>query len=182
MLVCVFLCVILRFERSCRRLTGDKTMKGEQTRQKFLELRAQGKSLRAIEIEIGTSRGTLAKWEQEYREELTNLKAIELDAMREKYLLTNQAQLDLLGTQFTRLKEELEKRDLSDVPTPKLFELVLKYSTRLTEDFPGQWIGTEEQVARQKANRESPPRPEFPVPMMSFRPDSLPGSIDTSKQ
>ncbi|MGD0172490.1 MAG: helix-turn-helix domain-containing protein [Halobacteriota archaeon] len=144
-------------------------MKGEQTRQKFLELRAQGKSLRAIEIEIGTSRGTLAKWEQDYREELTNLKAIERDAMREKYLLTQQAQLDLFGTQFTRLNEELEKRDLSDVPTPKLFELVLKYSTRLTEDFPAQSIDTEEQVARQKANRESPPR-WLPEPMMSFCP------------
>lgn len=179
MLVCVFLCVILRFERSCRRLTGDATMKGEQTKQKFLELRAQGKSLRAIEIEIGTSRGTLAKWEQEYREELTNLKAIELDAMREKYLLTNQAQLDLLGTQFTRLKEELEKRDLSDVPTPKLFELILKYSTRLTEDFPGQWIGSEAQIAAQKAKREAPPRwpePICPGPVQLLR------SIDTSKQ
>jgi hypothetical protein len=181
MLVCVFLCVILRFERSYRRTTGGKTMKGAQTKQKFLELRAQGKSLRAIEIEIGTNRGTLAKWEHEYSEELTNLKAIELDAMREKYLLTNQAQLDLLGTQFTRLKEELEKRDLSDVPTPKLFELVLKYSTRLTEDFPAQRIDTEERVAAQKAARESPPR-WLPEPMMSFCPDSLPGSIDTSKQ
>jgi hypothetical protein len=37
--------------------------------------------------------------------------------MLEKYLLTNQAQLELFGTQFTRLKEELEKRDLSDIPT-----------------------------------------------------------------
>lgn len=124
----------------------------------------------------------MAKWEQEYEEELTNLKAIERDAMREKYLLTNQAQLDLLGTQFTRLKEELEKRDLSDVPTPKLFELVLKYSTRLTEDFPGQRIDTEEQVAALKAARESPPR-WWPEPMMSWQSlDSLPGSIDTSKQ
>jgi transcriptional regulator with XRE-family HTH domain len=154
-------------------------MKAEQTRQKFLELRAQGKSLRAIETEIGTSRGTLAKWEQDYREELANLKAVERDAMREKYLLTNQAQLDLLGTQFTRLKEELEKRDLSDVPTPKLFELVLKYSTRLRDDFPGQWIGTEEQVAAQKAKREAPPRwfePICPGPIQVL------GSIDTSKQ
>ena len=96
----------------------------------------------------------MAKWEQEFREELTNLKAIERDAMREKYLLTNQAQLELLGTQFTRLKEELEKRDLSDIPTPKLFELVLKYSTRLTEDFPAQTIDTEEELAKEKASRE----------------------------
>jgi hypothetical protein len=155
MFVCVFLCVILRFEHSCRRTTGDETMKGEHIRQKFLELRAQGKSFRAIEIEIGTSRGTLAKWEQEYREELTNLKAIERDAMREKYLLTNQAQLELLGTQFTRLKEELEKRDLSDIPTPKLLELVLKYSTRLTADFPAQTIDTEEELVEHKADREA---------------------------
>ena len=154
MFVCVFLCVILRFEHSCRRTTEGKPMKGAHTRQKFLELRAQGKSFRAIEIEIGTSRGTLAKWEQEFREELTNLKAIELDTMREKFLLTNQAQLELLGTQFTRLKEELEKRDLSDIPTPKLFELVLKYSTRLTEDFPAQTIDTEEELAKEKASRE----------------------------
>jgi transcriptional regulator with XRE-family HTH domain len=154
MFVCVFLCVILHFERSTRRTTGDDTMKGAQTIQKFLVLRAQGKSFRTIEQEIGTSRGTLAKWEQDYSEELKNLKAIERDAMREKFLLTNQAQLELLGTQFTRLKEELERRDLSDIPTPKLFELVLKYSTRLTEDFPMESIHTEEQVAENKAFEE----------------------------
>jgi hypothetical protein len=142
-------------------------MKAAQTIQKFLELRAQGNSFRAIESEIGTNRGTLAKWEQEYREELANLKAIERDAMREKYLLTNQAQLELLGTQFTRLKEELEKRDLSDIPTPKLFELVIKYSTRLTEDFPAQWIGTEEQLAEQKADREAVSSKLQALPMMT---------------
>jgi len=154
MFVCVFLCVILHFERSYRRTAGDKTMKGEQTIQKFLVLRAQGKSLRTIEKELGTNRGTLAKWQQEYSEELKNLKAVERDAMREKYLLTNHAQLELFGTQFTRLKKELEGRDLSDIPTPKLFELVLKYSTRLTEDFPMESIHTEEQIAENKAFEE----------------------------
>jgi hypothetical protein len=143
-------------------------MKGEQTIQKFLVLRAQGKSLRAIEIEIGTSRGTLAKWQQDYREELKNLRAIELDTMREKFLLTNQAQLELLGTQFTRLKEELESRDLSDIPTPKLFELFLKYSTRLTEDFPAEWIDTQERVAQEKARREAPPTYGPPLPMINW--------------
>ncbi|MGA3359871.1 MAG: hypothetical protein ABSC87_06660 [Halobacteriota archaeon] len=143
-------------------------MKGAQTKQKFLELRAQGKSLRAIEIEIGINRATLAKWERECVGELKNLKAIERDAMREKYSLTKQAQLDLLGAQFTRLKEELEKRDLSDVPTPKLFELVLKYSTRLTEDFPAESISTEEELAEDKANREAFPRNRFRQPAMSF--------------
>jgi hypothetical protein len=159
-------------------------MKGEKIKQKFLELRAQGKSLRAIEIEIGTNRGTLAKWEREYEEELQNLKAIELDAMREKYLLTNQAQLELLGAQFTRLREELEKRDLSEIPTTKLFDLVLKYSTRLMEDFPAARISTEQELAEDKAERK-----EQAIFLRSLSPmaswpsqNSLLGSVDTSKQ
>jgi hypothetical protein len=82
--------------------------------------------------------------------------------MREKYLLTNHAQLELLGTQFMRLKKELEKRDLSDIPTLKLHELVLKYSTRLTEDFPAEWIDTEESLAESKASRLAPRLP-FPI-------------------
>jgi transcriptional regulator with XRE-family HTH domain len=143
-------------------MTGDDTMKGEETIQRFLVLRAQGKSLRTIEKEIGTNRGTLAKWEREHLEELKNLKAVERDTMREKYLLTNHAQLELLGTQFMRLKKELEKRDLSDIPTLKLHELVLKYSTRLTEDFPAEWIDTEESLAKSKASRLAPRLP-FPI-------------------
>jgi hypothetical protein len=153
--------VILHFERSYRRTTEGDTMKGAQTIQKFLVLRAQEKSFRTIEKEIGTNRGTLAKWEREHLEELENLKAVERDAMREKYLLTKHAQLELLGTQFTRLKKELEERDLSDIPTPKLFELVLKYSTRLTEDFPAEWIDTEEGLAESKASRLAPPTLPF---------------------
>jgi transcriptional regulator with XRE-family HTH domain len=137
-------------------------MKGAQTIQKFLVLRAQGKSLRTIEKEIGTNRGTLAKWEREHLEELENLKAVERDTMREKYLLSNHAQLELLGTQFMRLKKELEKRDLSDIPTLKLVELFLKYSTRLTEDFPAEGIDTEEGLAESKARRLAPRLP-FPI-------------------
>jgi hypothetical protein len=163
MFVCVFLCVILHFERSYRRTTGDDTMKGEETIQRFLVLRAQGKSLRTIEKEIGTNRGTLAKWEREHLEELKNLKAVERDTMREKYLLTNHAQLELLGTQFMRLKKELEKRDLSDIPTLKLVELFLKYSTRLTEDFPAEGIDTEEGLAKSTARRLAPPTLPFPI-------------------
>lgn len=159
-------------------------MKEVYTIHKFLELRAQGKSFRAIESEIGTNRGTLAKWQREYKEELKNLKAIELDAMREKYLLTTQAQLELLGAQFMRLKEELEKRDLSEIPTTKLFDLVLKYSTKLKEDFPEARISTEEELAEDKAERE---RNDFLMrslsPMTSLPSHNLlRGSVDMAKQ
>ena len=63
-------------------------MKDLKTKQKVLELRAQGKSFRAIEEEIGISRRTQATWEKEDKEELENLKAVELEAVRERYRLT----------------------------------------------------------------------------------------------
>ncbi|MGZ4934576.1 MAG: hypothetical protein ACXV49_08795, partial [Halobacteriota archaeon] len=66
-------------------------------KQKFLELRAQERSLRSIEKEIGANRRTLAKWESENKEELENLKAMELEAMREEYLLTSRGRGELIG-------------------------------------------------------------------------------------
>ncbi|MGZ8933196.1 MAG: hypothetical protein ACXW06_07980, partial [Halobacteriota archaeon] len=64
-------------------------MKNLETKDKFLKLRAQDKSLRTIEHELGTDRRTLAKWEKKYKEELENRKTLELEALREKYWLTD---------------------------------------------------------------------------------------------
>ncbi|MGA2885631.1 MAG: hypothetical protein ABSE80_10810 [Halobacteriota archaeon] len=108
-------------------------MKDLQTKERFLELRAQEKSLRTIETEIGTSRRTLAQWESEYKEELENLKAIKIEALREEYRLTTQARVERFGGQLRRVTEELEKRDLSDIPTPKLVDLALKLDAQLRD-------------------------------------------------
>jgi len=129
-------------------------MKEAKTRQKFLELRAQGKSLRAIEIEIGTNRGTLAKWESECKEELENLRAMELEAMREEYSLTTQARIERFGRQLQRVTEELENRDLSDIPTPRLVDLAIKLDTKLREEGPTPTITSEAGLAARKANRQ----------------------------
>jgi len=129
-------------------------MKEAKTRQNFLELRAQGKSLRAIEIEIGTNRGTLAKWESECKEELENLRAMELEAMREEYSLTTQARIERFGRQLQRVTEELENRDLSDIPTPRLVDLAIKLDTKLREEGPTPTITSEAGLAARKANRQ----------------------------
>jgi transcriptional regulator with XRE-family HTH domain len=109
-------------------------MKDSDKLERFLELRAQGKSLRTIETETGINRRTLSKWESESKEELDNLKAIELDALREKYWLTRQARIRIYGDQYQRFIEELKKRDLSGVPTPKLVDMALKLDTQLRDE------------------------------------------------
>jgi len=122
-------------------------------KQRFLELRAQERSLRSIEKEIGVNRRTLAKWESEHKEELENLKAIELDAMRDEYLMTSCGRVELLGGQLKRLAEELERRDLSDIPTSKLIELTLKLSTSLNAEYPTPHVKSDDEILEQKLER-----------------------------
>jgi transcriptional regulator with XRE-family HTH domain len=64
------------------------------TKKRFIELRAQGKSLRAVADELGVGRKTIVGWEREFKEHIENHKAIELDVLFEKHRLTVQAQIE----------------------------------------------------------------------------------------
>jgi len=59
--------------------------------------------------------------------EISHLKALELEALQEEYFLTKEGKIKLLGEAVKKLKTELDKRDLSDVPTAKLYELLDRY-------------------------------------------------------
>ena len=100
------------------------------TKNRFLELRAQGKSLRTIADELSVGRQTLVNWERKHKEQIENLKAIELDALLERHRLTVQAQIERYGVELARVTEELQKRDLADVPTPKLYDIMVKLHAR----------------------------------------------------
>ena len=100
------------------------------TKNRFLELRAQGKSLRTIADELSVGRQTLVNWERKHKEQIENLKAIELDALLERHRLTAQAQIESCGVELARVTEELQKRDLADVPTPKLYDIMVKLHAR----------------------------------------------------
>jgi len=128
-------------------------MKDSDKQERFLELRAQGKSLRTIETETGINRRTLSKWESESKEELDNLKAIELDALREKYWLTRQARIRIYGDQYQRVIDELKERDLSGVPTPKLVDIALKLDTQLRAEALMPAIVDDAGLAARKAAR-----------------------------
>ena len=142
MVVCVFLLVV--FVRAKLLNTyGAIHMKDLDTRQKFLKLRAQEKSLRTIEKEIGTSRRTLATWEREYKEELEGLKATELGALQERYRLITKDKLERYGAELQRVTEELERRDLTNVPTPKLYDLMIKLNACIEKACPDPILGDE---------------------------------------
>lgn len=102
-------------------------MKDTKTVEEFIVLRAQGWSFDRIAKKLKTAKQTLINWSGTYGVEISHLKALELEALQEEYFLTKEGKIKLLGEAVKKLKTELDKRDLSDVPTAKLYELLDRY-------------------------------------------------------
>jgi transposase len=97
-----------------------------EVQDKFVELRAKGNSYDKIAKMLGVSKSTLLSWSKELSMEIDNERSVALDAIYEKHKLAKQHQMEMLGMQLCKVREELEKRDLSDVSTDKLVAMQLK--------------------------------------------------------
>jgi transposase-like protein len=85
-------------------------VKDVETKLKCLELRAQGKSLNVIAETVGVQRQTVANWLRQHAEEVENLKAMEMDALREACWMTEQTRIERLSTRLEHITGELDKR------------------------------------------------------------------------
>lgn len=102
-------------------------MKDTKTIEEFIALRAQGWSFDRIAKKLKTAKQTLINWSGTYSVEIAQRKALELEALQEQYFITKEGKIKLLGEAVKALKTELDKRDLADVPTAKLYELLERY-------------------------------------------------------
>jgi transposase-like protein len=97
------------------------------TKRRFIELRAQGYSFDKIAKELGKAKQTLLDWSRDLDQEIAQAKALELDSLYEAYSLYKEARLKTLGEILSKLKKEVDNRDLTDLPTDRLLDLFLKY-------------------------------------------------------
>ena len=98
-----------------------------ETKRRFIELRAKGYSFDKIAKELGKAKQTLLDWSRDLDQEIAQAKALELDSLYESYSLYKEARLKTLGEILSKLKKEVDKRDLTDLPTDRLLDLFLKY-------------------------------------------------------
>jgi len=136
-------------------------MKDIETKLACFKLRAEGKSLAAIADTVGVRRQTVANWLNEHEEEVRNLKAIEIDALREACWMTEQARIERLSARLEQITAELDKRDFSDVTTAKLMELELETRAELATEFGKFHIRSEDELKAQKASRTNAPDPKY---------------------
>jgi intein-encoded DNA endonuclease-like protein len=125
-----------------------------ETKEKFIELRAKGWSFDKIAKELGKAKQTLIDWSKELEDEIANLKALELEALYESYYLLRENRLQTFGAMLTKIKEEVESRDLSDVPTDKLLELLLKYNSQVKEEIIEPTYKSSKEITEERQDKE----------------------------
>lgn len=106
-------------------------MKPTEKKLEYIRLRAEGKSYRAIEAELGVSKSTCSEWEKELRPEIDSLRRENLQALYEAYGMTREARIRRIGDTLNRIDSALEGVDLSSLAPEKLLTLKLKYEEAL---------------------------------------------------
>jgi len=135
-------------------------------KEQFIELRARGWSFAKIAKKLGKSKQALIDWSKELHEEIANLKALELDTLYSKYHLHREARLKTFGEMLDKISRELSKRDLSEVETERLLDLLLKYHALARDEYIEPSFMSSRQIGEERAEREaleeitSPPEPE----------------------
>jgi len=110
-------------------------MKPNAKKLDFIRLRAEGKSYRAIEAEIGVSRSTCSEWERELSADIARLRQDSLNELYQQYGMAKEARIRRIGATLQRIDTALEAVDFSQLSPERLLDLKLKYSAALREEF-----------------------------------------------
>ena len=130
-------------------------MEDLKKKEAFIELRAQGLSFDKITRKLKVCKQTLIDWSKELEEEIGNLKAIELEALYEKYFLLKENRLQTFGELLARMSAELEKRNLADIPTDKLLDIMGRYQALIKEEYTEPRFQTSEEIHEAKEDKRT---------------------------
>lgn len=103
-----------------------------QLKFKFLRLRAiDGKSFDQIVTELGVSKPTLIKWEKESVDILDDIRNAEIQNMISIHSIDLKTRLFDLIELSKKISFEISQRDLANLPTKTLIEMVLLINAKI---------------------------------------------------
>src|SRR5437879_220432 len=122
-------------------------MHTEETQDKFIELRAQGWTLGHLATELNVSKRTLVDWNRHFAADIQSMRALELEALQEKFVASREEDLDRLTRLQKDVQDELANRCLKYIDTEKLF----RFSVELRKEI--------KQMRLDAGGEEAKPRP-----------------------
>ena len=120
----------------------------------ILECRAKGYSFTRIARETGVAKQTAIDVCKENEEVIATLNAMELEELYEEQAITSKERITAHANLLSRIRAEIENRDLADVPTDKLIDLYLKTSSALKEEVITPNFQTTKEQERDRKERE----------------------------
>jgi transposase-like protein len=124
-----------------------------EVQERFVTLRSQGWSFARISQELNVSKPTLIKWSRQYQYDIQNLRAVELEALVQKWIAPREETISTLGQQLQKVEAELASRDIAALPTARLFSLAASLRSQIRKTagemeftIPTSSIPTEEYV------------------------------------
>ncbi len=124
-----------------------------KTKEKFIELRAQGYSFDRIAKELGKAKQTLIDWSKDLQEEIANRRALELEALYEGYYLLKEAKIKKYGAILSKITTELEERDFKNVSTGRLLELYLLYFEKISQEIVEPTFKSSKEIREEETDR-----------------------------
>ncbi|WP_259685391.1 helix-turn-helix domain-containing protein [Lactobacillus helveticus] len=112
-------------------------MKSEATKQKFIQLRAEGLSYAYAKIgeQLNISKGTCSKWEDQLTDEIADLKKDHLQELYEEYGMQKEARIKALGKVLNKIDDAIDDADFSAMTPAQLLDARLKYQKALNNEY-----------------------------------------------
>ena len=128
--------------------------KDPDIRRRFIDMRAEGRSLLKCSEELGIAYNTALNWNKDDAELISRARSLLAEELYEKYFMAKQRRVALFGERLLAIKEELDKRDLSEIPTPKLFDMMIKCEERLKREEKDISYMTDDEITISQGKRD----------------------------
>lgn len=124
-----------------------------EVKDKFVEMRAAGVTISKASKDLGIACNTAMNWERDHKERIEAFRAIHIEELQEKYEISKEERIELFGKDLQAINKELEKRDLSEVSTPKLFEMKIRCLKALEKEMGEPEFRSEKEIERKRDAR-----------------------------
>lgn len=109
-------------------------MVDKNTKEKFIELRAEGMSFDKIAAELGISKTTALQLGHDFKQEVKRLQFMYLEAMAEQYKLVKTARIAGIAKLLEQVDSSLQAANFDSLPADRLVQLKYKLVDRLLQE------------------------------------------------
>lgn len=110
-------------------------MKPQDQKDRFVVMRAEGKSYSTIAAELGISKSTCTEWERKLKDQIAERKAGQLEELYDAYYMTRAARIRKLGSVLEDIDGAIATADFTQMPLDKLLDHKLKFTEALKEEY-----------------------------------------------